>query len=895
MLWAASLRHLLRHPAQLALALIGLSLGVATIIAVDIATASSRRAFELSMDAVNGSATHQIVGGPQGIDERVYVELRTRGVVPGEWLTPIVEGYVTVGDQELQLIGVDPLAGAGSGTGEASAERSGAASRGHSEGQSGPVGRRGLQGGGGSASQSGLGSQSGLESWAQGQDRVDVLRQWFTEPGAVVLAAGTARQLRLGTGERFSVDVGGVESAAVLVGQIASGGGAGDGGAGGAYDSLLLTDISQAQEWLGRVGRLSRIDVRLPKGSEGEAALARLRQHLPPGVEVHDAQGRTRESLDMTGAFTTNLKAMSLLALLVSTLLIYGAVSFAVVQRRRVIGILRALGATRVEVLRIVLAEAACLGVVGAALGLGLGLLIGRELIVLVSRTINDLYFVVAVNEAVLPASSVVKALLGGFGTALAAALLPALEVAGSAPQLSLRRSVLEARAVNLARRLILVSAVLAVGAGIVVTVSTRSLFAGFAALFMLLLSVAAITPAVLRGLAQAAARFVGRASPIARLAFGDIAASLSRTGVAVAALGMAVAAMIGVSIMVESFRESLRDWLGHTMRADVYVTAPGPGADRPERRIEPGVMQALLATPGIAEHSESRQVLVESPSGSVAMSALRLTHVGYAALQLVAGEPARAWTAFEQGSVIVSEPLAWRLQLRLDDELPLSTASGLRRFRIAGIYREYGNDRGNVLISLDQYRRWWHDDQVTAMGLYLAPGVQPGAVVAGMRAAAHGRQALLMRSNADIRAISMNIFERTFVITRVLYWLAAGVAAVGLISSLLAWELERSREIAIVRSLGLTPMGAGLLIEAQTGFMGLVALIAAIPAGLLTAVVLTDVINRRAFGWRIDLHLTVAQFTNALLLALTAALVAGMYPAWRTARASVAGDIREE
>ena len=846
LLWAASIRHLLRHPAQLVLALVGLAVGVGTIIAVDIATASSGRAFQLSMQAVNGAATHTIVGGPQGFDERLYVELRAQGVVPGELLTPIVEGYVTIGDREMQLVGMDPLAGVGSSE-----------------------------------------SPAGLGRWDEHQNRADALRKWLTERGTVVMAAGAARQLGLATGARFNVGVGGVDYPAVLIGQIED--------AGAAYDALVLTDIAQAQEWLGRVGKLSRIDVRIPKGAAGEVQLARLRQQLPPDVQIHDAQGRTRESLDMTGAFTTNLKAMSLLALLVSTLLIYGAVSFAVVQRRRVIGILRALGATRAEVLRIVLAEAAVLGVVGAGLGLGLGVLIGRELIVLVSQTINDLYFVVAVNEAVLPASSVVKALLGGFGTALAAALLPALEVAGSAPQLSLRRSVLEARAVNLARRLIVASAVLAVGAGIVVMVSTRSLFAGFLALFMLLLSVAAITPAVLRGLAQAAAHFVGRASPIARLAFGDIAASLSRTGVAVAALGMAVAAMIGVSIMVESFRESLRDWLGQTMRADVYVTAPGPGADRPERRIEPGVMQALLATAGIAEHSESRQVVVESPSGPIPMSALRLTRVGYSALRLVAGEPARAWPAFEHGAVIVSEPLAWRLQLRLDDELPLSTASGLRNFRIAGIYREYGNDRGNVLISLEQFRRYWHDDQVTAMGLYLAPGAQPATVIAGLRAAAHGRQALLIRSNADIRAISMSIFERTFVITRVLYWLAAGVAAVGLISSLLAWELERAHEIAIVRALGLTPAGAGLLIEAQTGFMGLVALVAAIPAGLLTAVVLTDVINRRAFGWRIDLHLTVAQFTNALWLALAAALVAGVYPAWRTARASIAGDIREE
>ncbi|HEY0341977.1 MAG TPA: hypothetical protein VGC34_14320, partial [Steroidobacteraceae bacterium] len=102
-LWAASFRHLIRHPAQLALALVGLSLGVATIIAVDIATASSRRAFELSMDAMNGAATHQIVGGPQRIDERLYAQLRTQDLVPGESrpeLAPVVEGYVTVDERE---------------------------------------------------------------------------------------------------------------------------------------------------------------------------------------------------------------------------------------------------------------------------------------------------------------------------------------------------------------------------------------------------------------------------------------------------------------------------------------------------------------------------------------------------------------------------------------------------------------------------------------------------------------------------------------------------------------------------------------------------------------------------------------------------------------------------
>jgi putative ABC transport system permease protein len=197
--------------------------------------------------------------------------------------------------------------------------------------------------------------------------------------------------------------------------------------------------------------------------------------------------------------------------------------------------------------------------------------------------------------------------------------------------------------------------------------------------------------------------------------------------------------------------------------------------------------------------------------------------------------------------------------------------------------------------MSLQRYRTLWSDDAVTGMGIYLQPQARVEQVLADLRSVVRGRQALLMRSNREIQELSMSIFERTFVITRVLYWIAAGVAAIGLVSALLAWELERSRELAIVRSLGLTPRACAALIEAQTGFMGLTALLAAVPAGLLTAVVLVDVINRRAFGWQFELHLRAMQFVNALLLSLTAALVAGLYPAWRTARAAIASDIREE
>jgi putative ABC transport system permease protein len=424
---------------------------------------------------------------------------------------------------------------------------------------------------------------------------------------------------------------------------------------------------------------------------------------------------------------------------------------------------------------------------------------------------------------------------------------------------------------------------------------STRSLLAGFVALFLLLLTVAAITPAVLRGMALAASRFVGRYSPIARLASGDIAASLSRTGVAVAALGLAISSMIGVSIMVESFRESLRTYLTRTIRADLYITAPGPGFGRPERRIEPDVLRDILVLPAIAEHTESRRVTVDSDHGPIRVDALRTTAGSREALPLTVGDPATTWAKFERGGLIVSEPLAWHLKLNVGDRLELQTAEGEREFEVGGVFREYGNDQGTMLMNRAVYSRLWHDDAITAIGLYLKPGTDPPAAKTLVRETLRHRQSLAMTANYEVRAISMRIFERTFVITRVLYWLTAGVAAIGLISALLAWELERSRELAIVRALGLTPRGAGALIEVQTGFMGFVAFLAAIPAGVLTAVLLITVINRRAFGWQIDFHITAGQFVNAFAVAMVAALVAGLYPAWRMARAPLASDIREE
>src|SRR6185295_12633769 len=187
------------------------------------------------------------------------------------------------------------------------------------------------------------------------------LRRFLIQPGACVLSHATAARLHASPGSAFPVLSGGrprtIALAGVLDPKSAS--------ASEALDDLLICDVSTAQEVLGRLGRLSRIDLALPEGEPGRRALARIASLLPAGATLQDSAGRLREGDEMTRAFRLNLSALSLLALVCGAFLIYNTMTFSVVQRRRLIGFLRALGATRGEIFRLVLGEAAAVGAVG--------------------------------------------------------------------------------------------------------------------------------------------------------------------------------------------------------------------------------------------------------------------------------------------------------------------------------------------------------------------------------------------------------------------------------------------------------------------------------------------------------------------------------------------------
>src|SRR4029077_6893275 len=206
-------------------------------------------------------------------------------------------------------------------------------------------------------------------------------------------------------------------------------------------------DIATAQEIFGAAGRLSRIDLIAPDDAAGHALLDRIARPLPPGAELVAAGARAGTTAQMIRAFQWNLTALSLLALVVGMFLIYQTMTFSVVQRRPLIGALRAIGVTRAEIFALVMTEAALIGVAGTAVGLGLALALARGLLSLVTRTINDLYFVLSVRDVVLAPLALAKGVLLGLGATLAAALAPALEATGAPPRVVMSRGALESGA----------------------------------------------------------------------------------------------------------------------------------------------------------------------------------------------------------------------------------------------------------------------------------------------------------------------------------------------------------------------------------------------------------------------------------------------------------------
>ncbi len=843
--YRASLRYLIRHPWQFGLSLLGVAIGVALILAIDVSNQSAERAFALSSQMVVGRSTDQITAGSDGIPDSLYRKLSIRFRIP---MAPVIETYVQAPDHPgytFHLLGVDPF--------------------------SEPPFRPYL-------------------SEVRGKNNVS-LNHFLTGKHAILIPSTDANALHLIPGDSLNIRVNAKVIPVVVSGVIKPNNGFNK----TALNNLLIADISTVQGLTGRYHAISHIDLIIPDNKNGDYIRTEIRKMLPSDVTLQPASGSQQTIEKMSEAFRLNLSALSKLGLVVSMFLIYNIMTFSVVQRRGLIGRLRAIGFTRYQIFQQITGETLLIGIVGTAIGIAGGLLLARELLHLITRTINDLYYVVSVRELHIPLFTLFKGISLGIGATVAAAVFPAIEATRTEPGTLLRFDQSNEKIRGKLSTYTYTGIGLFASGALLLWIPGGGIELSYFALLLIILGFSLLTPGSISFAANvihpALKRFAGVAGAMAARSIRN---QLSRTSVAIAALMIAVSAIIGLGVMVTSFRDTLSRWLTTTLRADVYISAPSPVANQPGAYLDPSFANRFKHISGVQSFGTIGRYHIPYHNGRLEIAVANIPDAGHQGFRFKSGNSATIWKDFQNGQVIISEPFAFKQHVSTGDTLQLPTDKGAENFRIAGVYFDYASDEGVVLIDRTVYQKYWHFQGITGISLYLKKGIKAQEIIPKVRQASGSDIMLNIRSNRELREQSLQIFDRTFTITTVLQILIALVAFVGVFSALMALQLEKARELSILRAIGFTPFQIRTLITTETGLMGVIAGILAIPVGLVLAWALIYVINQRSFGWTFQFVIPSVVIIRSLLVAILAALLASWYPGKRMSRISLANIFRD-
>ena len=701
----------------------------------------------------------------------------------------------------------------------------------------------------------------------------------LTDPYAVVLTDSFARRHALTVDDPVKMQVGDREVFLRIAGILGN-----EGPASVLNGNFALMDIAAAQWVLGRLGQVDRIDIRLADSISIDQAEQEIAARLPDGLGVRRPERRGAEVERMLRAFHFNLTALSFIALLVGLFLVYNTVSVSVITRRHEIGILRTVGAGRSTIVGLFLGEATLLAVAGSAIGAPLGWLLAQGAVRLTSSTVSQFWVATAAQVPPLSAGMIALAFLVGVPLAIVGAFVPVREASRITPMAALRGDVaLEARN-RLPRRFLIIPASLFVLAAWFVRqepVDGLPIF-GLLASLAVVFGAAVLMPAVL----YAFRRFCGGA--MARwldveghLAHANLGSAIPRLSISVAALAVSLAMMVAIAIMVGSFRETVVYWVGQTLQADLFVSSARSSPQGSS--ISPETEALISGHPDVVAVDGFTAIDVNYEGAPIVVGAGRFpVLLDHGALLFKAPDngPAAMATAVGVDAVVISEAFSLKHDVAVGDIIALPTPQGETSFRVVAVYFDYSNDRGLVVMDSETFGRHFELARPAGLTVYLDPDANPDIVREELQDRLGVERPVLVATNASLRQEVLEIFDSTFAITYALEVIAVAVSMFGVAATLLTLALERRHELAMLRLVGAVRGQVRRMIVIEAGILGVLTLGIGLIVGFALSLILIYVINVQSFGWTIQFHVPVVFLGQSSVAILVATAVAGLYPA---------------
>jgi putative ABC transport system permease protein len=851
------LRPLLAERVRTITTILGVSLGIAVVIAIQLTNASSIRGFATALETVAGKTAIEIHGAGTGVDETVIPQLgwlREFGVI-----SPVIESNaaLVVGDpkqlsrrqmEAVKVLGIDIL-------------------------RDQPFRDYNLLE---------LQRQDGRTGDFNTQEFLHIL----TSPQTVIITEKLASRRHYPLGSEMRLMIGDRVLPFTVRGILKN-----EGPARVLDGNFILMDIAAAQFAFDRLGRVDRVDVLLPEGADVHQRLDAISKRLAPGLTAQRPSRRGDQVETMLAAFHTNLTALSWIALIVGLFLVYNTVTISVVARRQEIGTLRALGLSRRKVLLLFLGEATALAVIGIAIGLGLARVLADAAVTLTSSTVSTLYIAAVSAPPDMNISHLWTAIAIGLPLSLIAAAIPAIEASQVPPTAAMRgHDTLEMRVRFKPAALIVavIFLVLAYALAQLPPVGRRPVF-GYMSSFAMVIGGAFLVPSIMYVLAKIGRTFLrGTLGVEGLLAHANLVSAIPRLSISVAALSVSLSMMVAIAVMIGSFRDTVVYWVGQTLKADLFI---GPGI-RPtvgsEQTVSQDVIDTLAKHPQVAALDQFRNVdLIFEGNLAVLGAGSYDVVLNEGSLLFKSPDHARdeMRRAIGQDAVIVSEPFAMRYHRQAGDIIDIPTPHGVHQFRIAAIYYDYASDRGVVILDRGTFRKYFGDLPPTGVAAYLKPGADPEQVRAEMLDMIDEGHRAFIFSNRTLRNEILVVFDSTFAITYALEVIAIVVAMLGVAGTLLTLVLERRRELSLLRLTGADRRQVRRMVIIEAALIGAVSQGIGLAVGFGLSMVLIYVINVQSFGWTIQFHVPLAFLVQATIAVVIATSIAGIYPARRAAQ----------
>lgn len=648
--------------------------------------------------------------------------------------------------------------------------------------------------------------------------------------------------------------------------------------------------------------QLDEIAIRTPESISSKPALLEnlkqtLQQRIGKNGDVVYPDSRGAVVSQMLATYQLGLSFFSIIAIFVGSFLVYNTFSMTVSERIREIGMLRAIGMSRKQVLLTVLMEAFIVALFGSLAGIPLGLLLARGLIRMTDAVITPSEEIFSVSVPIF-----LEALAVGIGVALLSALQPALRAANISPLDALR---VRARSDTKPAKLIWISGFFLIGFGYFVIYGTNwpenwmftigsiavlTIFLGATLTVTLAIQVLEILPRRL------ATKFYGNEG---RIGSANVRRTIGRTTLTVASLMVSLTMIISINSVATSFKKDMGAWIDSALGGDLYV--------RSAVTMRQSFGNQLKSVPGVAVVTPTRVLEVRIAPESLPKNTLQNEFYLYAIdpdtfrqiadLQFTdkQADPEASWARFKRGNaVFISNVTADRYQLKSGDRITILTSRGKHSFTIAGVVLDFTGQRGVLYTTYQDLQTYFGENGADRFTLKVAEGYSVDRVATEIENRYQKRRHISLQSTREFKQSVLDLVESAFRLFDVLGLIGIFIGALGVVNTLTMNVIERQREIGALRSMGMTRLQVMRMILAEALAHGTMGGIYGLLFGFLIAQVMILAMNLM-IGYNLSYKFSFQPFAIGLLIAFLVAQIAALGPARRAAQVNIIEAIKHE